>query len=99
VIPRTLDTQYNSVKNATTPNTPSSHDMFRTQTAIFTFLTFTKTVPLSTCSHHMRLRYHSLSRHVSAANGQSGLGEAPVEGSCEHGIEPSDSIKFWEIPE
>jgi hypothetical protein len=27
----------------------------------------------------------------------SGLG--PVEGSCEHGNEPSGSIKFWEILE
>jgi hypothetical protein len=25
------------------------------------------------------------------------LAQGPVEGSCEHGNEPSDSIKCWEI--
>jgi hypothetical protein len=52
-----LDTQYNSVKNATTPIAPSSHDMFRPQTAIFRCLSYARTVPLSTYSHHMLLRY------------------------------------------
>jgi hypothetical protein len=28
---------------------------------------------------------------------QSGLGQGPVEGSCEHGNEPSGSIKFWKF--
>jgi hypothetical protein len=23
----------------------------------------------------------------------------PVEGSCEHGIEPSGSMKYWGVPE
>jgi hypothetical protein len=27
----------------------------------------------------------------------SGSGYRPVKGSCEHGNEPSDSIKFWEF--
>jgi hypothetical protein len=48
-----LDTQYNSIKNATTRITPSSHDMFWLQTAIFRYLSYAKTVPLSTYSHHM----------------------------------------------
>jgi hypothetical protein len=48
-----VDTQYNSVKNATTPITPSSQDMFRPQTAIFRCLSYAKTIPLSTYSHHM----------------------------------------------
>jgi hypothetical protein len=26
-------------------------------------------------------------------------GEGPVDGSCEHGNEPSDSIKCWEVLE
>jgi hypothetical protein len=30
---------------------------------------------------------------------RSGLGQGPVEGSCEHGDEPSDSIKCWEVLE
>jgi hypothetical protein len=29
----------------------------------------------------------------------SGLGYEPLEGSCEHGEEPSGSIKLWEILE
>jgi hypothetical protein len=29
----------------------------------------------------------------------SGLGQGPVEASCEHGNEPSDSIKYWEVLE
>jgi hypothetical protein len=29
----------------------------------------------------------------------SGSGYGPVEGSCEHGIEPSGSIKCWEFLE
>jgi hypothetical protein len=29
----------------------------------------------------------------------SGSGQRPVEGSCEHGNEPSGSIKCWEILE
>jgi hypothetical protein len=29
--------------------------------------------------------------------GETGWG--PVEGSCEHGNEPSGSIKFWEVLE
>jgi hypothetical protein len=37
-----LDTQYNSVKNLTIPITPSSHDMFRPQTAIFRCLSYAK---------------------------------------------------------
>jgi hypothetical protein len=28
-----------------------------------------------------------------------GSGYGPVEGSCEHGIEPSGSIKCWEVLE
>jgi hypothetical protein len=28
-----------------------------------------------------------------------GSGQGPVEGSCEHGNEPSGSIKFWEVLE
>jgi hypothetical protein len=47
------DTQYNSIKNATTPITPSSHNMFWQQTAIFRCLSHAKTVPLSTYSHHI----------------------------------------------
>jgi len=27
----------------------------------------------------------------------SGSGQGPVAGSCEHGNEPSDSIKGWEF--
>jgi hypothetical protein len=30
---------------------------------------------------------------------RSGLGYGPVEGSCEHGDEPSGSLKCWEVPE
>jgi hypothetical protein len=30
---------------------------------------------------------------------QSGLGQRPVEGSCEHGDEPSGSLKCWEVLE
>jgi hypothetical protein len=30
---------------------------------------------------------------------QSGSGLAPVEGSCEHGDEPSGFLKCWEVPE
>jgi hypothetical protein len=30
---------------------------------------------------------------------RSGSGEGPVEGSCEQGNEPSDSIKCWEVLE
>jgi hypothetical protein len=30
---------------------------------------------------------------------RSGSGYGPVEGSCEHGSEPSGSIKFWEVLE
>lgn len=30
---------------------------------------------------------------------QSGSGWGPVEGSCEHGIEPSGFVKYWEILE
>jgi hypothetical protein len=30
---------------------------------------------------------------------RSGSGWAPVEGSCEHGDEPSGSIKCWEVLE
>jgi hypothetical protein len=29
----------------------------------------------------------------------SGSGQGPVEGSCEHGDEPSDSLKCWEVLE
>jgi hypothetical protein len=29
----------------------------------------------------------------------SGSGQGPVEGSCEHGNEPSGSIKCWEVLE
>jgi hypothetical protein len=29
----------------------------------------------------------------------SGSGKGPVEGSCEHSNEPSDSIKCWEVLE
>jgi hypothetical protein len=29
----------------------------------------------------------------------SGSGQEPVEGSCEHGNEPSGSIKFWYVLE
>jgi hypothetical protein len=29
----------------------------------------------------------------------SGSGERQVEGSCEHGTEPSGSIKYWQILE
>jgi hypothetical protein len=29
----------------------------------------------------------------------SGSGQGPVEGSCEHGYEPSGSIKCWEVLE
>jgi hypothetical protein len=29
----------------------------------------------------------------------SGIGQGPVEGSCEHGNEPMGSIKYWEILE
>jgi hypothetical protein len=28
-----------------------------------------------------------------------GSGKGPVEGSCEHGNEPSGSLKCWEVPE
>jgi hypothetical protein len=28
-----------------------------------------------------------------------GSGQGPVEGSCEHGIEPSGSIKCWGVVE
>jgi hypothetical protein len=52
-----LNTQHNSFKNAITPITPSYHDMFRPQTAIFKSLSYAKTLPLSTYSHHMQLRY------------------------------------------
>jgi hypothetical protein len=31
--------------------------------------------------------------------GRSGSGYGPVEGSCEHGDEPSGSIKCWEVLE
>jgi hypothetical protein len=48
-----LDTQYNSIKNATTPITSSSHDMFWPQMANFRCLSYAKTVPLSTYSCHM----------------------------------------------
>jgi hypothetical protein len=50
-----LDTQYNSVKNAPTPITASSHYeyMFWPQTAIFRCLSYAKTIPLSNYSHHM----------------------------------------------
>jgi hypothetical protein len=27
------------------------------------------------------------------------LAQEPVEGSCEHGNEPSGSVKFWEVLE
>jgi hypothetical protein len=27
------------------------------------------------------------------------LAQGPVEGSCEHGDEPSGSLKCWEVPE
>jgi hypothetical protein len=30
---------------------------------------------------------------------QSGSGYGPMEGSCEHGNEPSGSIKHWEVLE
>jgi hypothetical protein len=30
---------------------------------------------------------------------RSGSGQGPIEGSCEHGNEPSDSIKCWEVLE
>jgi hypothetical protein len=30
---------------------------------------------------------------------RSGSGEGPVEDSCEHGDEPSGSLKCWEVPE
>jgi hypothetical protein len=30
---------------------------------------------------------------------QSSSGQGPVEGSFEHGSEPSGSIKFWEVLE
>jgi hypothetical protein len=30
---------------------------------------------------------------------QSGSGEGPVEGSCEHGDEPTGSLKCWEVIE
>jgi hypothetical protein len=30
---------------------------------------------------------------------RSGSGERPVEGYCEHGGEPSGSIKYWEVLE
>jgi hypothetical protein len=30
---------------------------------------------------------------------QSGSGYGPVEGSCEHGDEPSGSLKCWEVPD
>jgi hypothetical protein len=42
-----LHTQYNSVNNATSPMTPSSHDMYRPQTTILRCLRYTKIVPLS----------------------------------------------------
>jgi hypothetical protein len=29
----------------------------------------------------------------------SGSREGPLEGSCEHGNEPSGFIKFWEVSE
>jgi hypothetical protein len=32
-------------------------------------------------------------------NGMDWIGIEPVEGSCEHGNEPSGSIKFWEVLE
>jgi hypothetical protein len=30
---------------------------------------------------------------------RSSSGQGPVEGSCKHGNEPLDSIKYWEILE
>jgi hypothetical protein len=30
---------------------------------------------------------------------RSGSGYGPVEGSCEHGDEPSGSLNCWEVPE